>query len=71
MGASHGGPTVVSASMGVSSCTGIAVLGLRGRRHRRGTFPGDPDLAEYSITQLKKQTNPELKVFVTYYPGGE
>ena len=30
----------------------------------------DPELAEYSITQLKKQTNPELKVFVTYYPGG-
>jgi hypothetical protein len=39
--------------------------------HYKITFPEDPELAEYSITQLKKQTNPELKVFVTYYPGGE
>lgn len=37
--------------------------------HYKITFPEDPSLSEYSITQLAKQTNPELKVYLTYFPG--
>jgi hypothetical protein len=37
--------------------------------HYKITFPDDPSLAGLSITQLIKQTNPELKVFLSYCPS--
>jgi hypothetical protein len=37
--------------------------------HYKITFPNEPALQELQVTQLLKQTNPELKIFLTYFPS--
>jgi hypothetical protein len=58
-------PTVKSVSLGAQYSS------FTRESHYKITFPEEPDLAAFSVTQLVKQTNPELKVFLTYFPSKE